>query len=292
MTSSSNELLRVEGPAPARPRPQGRRRLHPGGRRDPRSRPAIAPAEAEKLSKAIEIIGTRINGLGVAEPIIRPVGTNRIEIQLPGVSTKDNPEVLDAGQEARPPRFPDRAPDAHAGRRSWRRPRATRSRLLDWEAARARTFVEELVRQAHPGNDRREASPSRFARPDLYGKPEVILKFTSDGRKKRFAEVTRAIADGRPARRPRWAASPSSSTASSTPPRRSSEEINSDSAQISGATSPTARPSISPTSSTTPSTSSCASRSSTRSAPRSRPTPSSAVRTRLRSSAPRWSPRS
>jgi len=50
-------------------------------------------AGQEKLSKAIEIIDNRINGLGVTEPIIRAVGTNRIEVQLPGVSTKDNPEI-------------------------------------------------------------------------------------------------------------------------------------------------------------------------------------------------------
>ena len=49
----------------------------------------------EKLQKAIEIIGTRINGFGVAEPVIRPIGDNRIEIQLPGISTKDNPDVVD-----------------------------------------------------------------------------------------------------------------------------------------------------------------------------------------------------
>ncbi|MDF3057914.1 MAG: protein translocase subunit SecDF [Rariglobus sp.] len=48
----------------------------------------------EKLSKAIEIIGDRINGLGVTEPIIRAVGNNRIEVQLPGVNTKDNPEIV------------------------------------------------------------------------------------------------------------------------------------------------------------------------------------------------------
>src|SRR5690606_5810525 len=49
----------------------------------------------EKLQKAIEIISTRINAFGVAEPIVRPVGNNRIEVQLPSVSTKDNPEVVD-----------------------------------------------------------------------------------------------------------------------------------------------------------------------------------------------------
>ena len=51
-------------------------------------------ARKTKLSKAIEIIGNRVNALGVAEPIIRPVGENRIEVQLPGVSIKDNPDVI------------------------------------------------------------------------------------------------------------------------------------------------------------------------------------------------------
>src|SRR4051812_2485899 len=58
--------------------------------------PKVASADnkqvrEEKLSKAVDIITTRVNGLGVAEPIIRPIGENRIEVQLPGVSTKDNP---------------------------------------------------------------------------------------------------------------------------------------------------------------------------------------------------------
>jgi len=48
----------------------------------------------QQLGKAIDIIGNRINGMGVAEPIIRPVGANRIEVQLAGVNPKDNPELL------------------------------------------------------------------------------------------------------------------------------------------------------------------------------------------------------
>jgi len=35
----------------------------------------------EKLQKAIDIISARINGLGVAEPVLRPIGKNRIEVQ-------------------------------------------------------------------------------------------------------------------------------------------------------------------------------------------------------------------
>ena len=49
----------------------------------------------EQLKDAIEIMGNRLDGRGVAEPVIRPVGDNAIEIQIAGLSTKDNPEVLE-----------------------------------------------------------------------------------------------------------------------------------------------------------------------------------------------------
>ena len=52
--------------------------------------------KAAQMNKAIDIMGRRINGLGVVEPIIRVKGGDQIEIQLPGVSTQDNPEVVNA----------------------------------------------------------------------------------------------------------------------------------------------------------------------------------------------------
>lgn len=52
--------------------------------------------QAEQLQDAIEIMGSRLDGHGVAEPIIRPVGDDAIEIQIAGLSTKDNPEVVDS----------------------------------------------------------------------------------------------------------------------------------------------------------------------------------------------------
>ncbi|MEI6107126.1 MAG: protein translocase subunit SecD [Opitutae bacterium] len=48
----------------------------------------------QQLTKAIDIIGNRINGLGVAEPVIRPVGDSRIEVQLAGLNIKDNPDII------------------------------------------------------------------------------------------------------------------------------------------------------------------------------------------------------
>ncbi|MFP4165736.1 MAG: protein translocase subunit SecD [Opitutales bacterium] len=51
--------------------------------------------EEEQLEKAISIMRERLDGLGVSEPIIRPQGNNVIEVQLAGLSTKENPEVID-----------------------------------------------------------------------------------------------------------------------------------------------------------------------------------------------------
>ena len=147
----------------------------------------------EKLQKAIEIIGARINGLGVAEPVLRPIGENRIEIQLPGISTKDNPDVVD--QVKAPARLDFRLvhPMLRPGA-GIETPAGYEIKTLDWETRRGETGVEELFVKRIPEMTG-EMIKNSFARPDLYGKPEVILEFTSDG-KKRFAEVTRTIADG------------------------------------------------------------------------------------------------
>ncbi len=146
----------------------------------------------EKLQKAIEIIGARVNGLGVAEPIIRPIGENRIEIQLPGVSTKDNPEVVN--QVKAPARLDFRLVHASASPGpNVETPAGYEIKTLDWEGRKGETGTEELFVKRIPEMTGEMVSNS-FARPDMYGKPEVILEFTSDG-KKRFAEVTRVIAE-------------------------------------------------------------------------------------------------
>jgi SecD/SecF fusion protein len=49
-----------------------------------------------QLSKAIEIMSTRLDGFGVAEPVIRPRGDDAIEIQIPGLNTRDDPEIINS----------------------------------------------------------------------------------------------------------------------------------------------------------------------------------------------------
>jgi len=184
----------------------------------------------EKLSKAIEILETRIDGLGVAEPIIRPVGDNRIEVQLPGVSTKDNPEVVDSVKKparldfriVHPTASPQTSPVAPPGYE--RMP-------LEQESPRGDLLYEELYVKRIPEMTG-SAIANAFARPDMYGKPEIILQFTSEGRS-RFAEVTREIATlGRQTGIPGRLAIVLDGRLYSAPSVR--DEIDSESAQITG----------------------------------------------------------
>ncbi|WP_414660119.1 protein translocase subunit SecD [Horticoccus sp. 23ND18S-11] len=183
----------------------------------------------EKLQKAIEIIGTRINGFGVAEPIIRPIGDNRIEIQLPGISTKDNPDVVD--QVKAPARLDFRIvhPFLSPGP-GVETPAGYEIKTLDYEGRKGESGSEEVFVKRIPEMTGEMISNSH-ARPDMYGKPEVILEFTKPG-KARFAEVTRVIAEGGRSGRLGRLAIVLDGKLYSAPTVR--EEINSDSAQITG----------------------------------------------------------
>ncbi len=161
-------------------------------------------AQKEKLSKAIEIISARINSFGVAEPLIRAVGTNRIEVQLPNINTKDNPEVLE--NVKKPARLDFRMVDSDATPATvapGEVPPGYEVKTLDRDGSASQGPPEELFVKRIPEMMGDMVSNS-FVEHDMYGKPEIALRFTSEG-KKRFADVTRAIAEdgqrsGRPGR--------------------------------------------------------------------------------------------
>ncbi len=151
-------------------------------------------ARAAKLTKAIEIIGNRINGLGVSEPIIRPVGDNRIEVQLAGVSTKDNPEVVDNLKKPARLEFcvvhPTLSPDTTAPSDA---PPGYRTLTLDQEGRNGQETTSELFVKRIP-EATGEIISDAFVSMDEYGKFRIILKFTSAG-SKRFADLTRKIVE-------------------------------------------------------------------------------------------------
>jgi SecD/SecF fusion protein len=197
---------------------------------------AVAQDEAhtreEKLTKAIEIIGARINAFGVAEPVIRPIGNNRIEVQLANVNTKDNPEVVDNVKKpaqlsfrlVNVAQFPNPAAPTEV-------PPGYELLSLDYEGRGGQSTTEEMFVKRIPEMTG-EMISAAYARPDLYGKPEVILQFTNEG-KKRFAEVTRTISQsGQQAGRLGRLAIVLDGKLYSAPTVK--EEINSDSAVISG----------------------------------------------------------
>jgi SecD/SecF fusion protein len=150
-------------------------------------------ANKEKLSKAIEIISARINSMGVAEPLIRVVGANRIEVQLPSINTKDNPDVLD--QVKKPARLdfrmvyplatPETAPAGEV-------PPGYEVKTYDRELPNGSEVSEEFFVKRIPEMTGESVSYSAVQR-DSYGKPIIGLHFTSVGQKK-FADVTRTIA--------------------------------------------------------------------------------------------------
>ena len=158
-------------------------------------RPAGAVGDANQqkadLDKAIEIIAERIDGLGVAEPIIRPVGENRIEVQVAGVNTRDNPDVVD--ELKKPARLEFRLVDIR------NRPDPTQPgetppgyELLVLNVERgAESYEEELYVKRVPEMTGEAVERAYVYRND-YGQAEVGLKFTSKGGD-RFAEVTRRL---------------------------------------------------------------------------------------------------
>ena len=102
---------------------------------------------------------------------------------------------------------------------------------LEYEGARGETGVEEVFVKRIPEMTGEGISNS-FARPDMYGKPEVIMQFTKEGRT-RFAEVTRDIAaQGQQSGRLGRLAIVLDGKLYSAPTVR--EEIDSESAQITG----------------------------------------------------------
>jgi SecD/SecF fusion protein len=152
-----------------------------------------ADARKEKLSKAVEIISDRVNGLGVAEPLIRSVGENRIEVQLPGISTKDNPQVVDSLKKPAQLAFRLVMPNtgAMAERPQGEAPAGYEVLSTDNEDQLTGVihtsyyYVKRIPEMSGANID------AANARVDEFGRYRITLSFNTEGAKQ-FAEVTSA----------------------------------------------------------------------------------------------------
>ncbi len=147
----------------------------------------------KQLEKAVEIISTRVNGLGVTEPIIRPVGANRIEVQLPGVSTKDNPEVI--GVLKKPARLDFRLVHPQFSHMPEPLPPSALppgyvNMTMDSDDENGRPVTVYCAVKRIPEMTGETVVDSRPTM-DMYGGYEILLRFNDEGAKK-FADVTGA----------------------------------------------------------------------------------------------------
>ncbi len=143
----------------------------------------------EKLSKAIEIIEARVNSYGVSEPIVRAVGEDRIEVQLAGINTKDNPEILD--NIKRPARLDFREVHMTARPGIDPAPYSYEAMTLIRDSGEE-VFEETLYVSKFPSLTGKYVEDANAIQNSVGGF-EISLDFDSEGAS-RFAEITRKLA--------------------------------------------------------------------------------------------------
>ena len=165
---------------------------------DDDDRPAITQAQkeydrSEQLGMAVEILRKRIDGLGVAEPVIRLVGDNHIEVQMPGVSIVENPDVGDkisaparldfclVHRTANPLNLPEPPIGYRAMIQKRENSRTGEIEEIPYYIKKIPEMGGEIIAEAR-------------AVTNEFGGYRVLLSFTDDG-DERFGDVTKRIAE-------------------------------------------------------------------------------------------------
>ncbi len=146
-----------------------------------------------KMDKAREIISRRVDSLGVAEPVIRLKGDDRIEVQMPGVSTRDNPDIISTIGKPAVLEFclVHRSADARSGGAAplgYRRLVEERDDPKTGRLYEVPYFVKSIPEMTGKSVKNARAAMGQF------GGNEVLISFTDEG-SKRFADLTRHIAE-------------------------------------------------------------------------------------------------
>lgn len=159
---------------------------------------ATADVRQKSLEKAIEIINKRINGMGVSETMVRAIGDNSVEIQIPGDPLKDNPDAIDVIKKPAKLEFrvasylttvpnPDEVPLG--------------TRVMYWshedhdtgEILETPFLVSDVV--AAPGNIVSGAHPYNDP---TNGRPMVTMSFTAEGAKLMEALTSKLVVNHDP----------------------------------------------------------------------------------------------
>ncbi|MFW5883156.1 MAG: protein translocase subunit SecD [Verrucomicrobiota bacterium] len=145
------------------------------------------------LEEAVRVIRDRVDSFGVAEPLIRPVGNNGIEVQLPGESTQNNPDILDTISKPAKLTFHRVARNDEGLNPNDLPPRYVAKEIEYPDEETGGTYTVPIIIERRPlatgeivANSRPQQSPS--------GQWSVSLSFTDEGAKV-FANITRMLAE-------------------------------------------------------------------------------------------------
>lgn len=148
-----------------------------------------AQDQAGRLEQAMQIMRQRLDGMGVVEPLIRARGQDEIEIQLPGISAQDNPEIIDAVK--RPAKLEFRLVADQRPKNLDPRSAPLGYELLFLEEENAENGIaEKIPMYVKKIPEMTGKSVSRaYATINQYGGFEISLEMKGEGAK-RFGEVT------------------------------------------------------------------------------------------------------
>ncbi len=154
------------------------------------SAPNLSAHDREgRLEQAMQIMRQRLDGMGVVEPLIRARGEDEVEIQLPGISAQDNPEIIDAVK--RPAKLEFRLVADQRPQNLDLRSVPLGYELLFLEEERSEDgTVEKIPMYVKKIPEMTGKSVERaFATMNQYGGFEISLEMKGEGAK-RFGEVT------------------------------------------------------------------------------------------------------
>jgi SecD/SecF fusion protein len=145
------------------------------------------------VDQAVEVIRKRVDTVGVAEPVIQPVGDRRIIVQIPGVSEADKASYRRQLEKVAKLEFAMVHPenDAIVDRAQGKTPEVSFDyqilKLRDRNASGAVVETPIVVKRRPEMSGKNVASAFRSV--DQLGRPVVIIEFNAEGRDK-FGKLT------------------------------------------------------------------------------------------------------
>ena len=145
------------------------------------------------LDQAVEVIRKRVDSVGVAEPVIQPVGEKRIIVQIPGVSEADKTSYRHQLERVAKLEFAMVHPETE---RLTEKSKGTAPQIpIDYQVLKLRDrqangkVIETPIVVKRRSEISGKSVANAFRSVDQLGRAVVIIEFNSDGREK-FGRLT------------------------------------------------------------------------------------------------------